>query len=214
MQSKFKRAQVEPSDPILEFGRTAPVMQPLGLPAKVFLWSVAVFLVLGAFNVLFGGIQGGSYAFHRVQDTLLSLVAWKVEVFWWLGAIMLLVLAFVARYSLPTILVPVMGAGEKEARTITVWYRPGSFRVESDMAYWKEGSKEARINKTFVSRLHGMGFMLTTPVLRRVDEARGVIYYETVGLEASRLEAQGERERILARQVLILRSLLEQGDGL
>jgi hypothetical protein len=200
----FKRKEPEPeADKLAAFMR-AP-KEPLSWPVKVF-FAVAMALPLFmAYNVMFGGLTGAGYAWFGGVDAVWSVVAWRIELYGWLALPGLAVAAFFLRYALPTVILSVLGAGEHEAHTKEVWYNPFSMRVEGDFSTWREGAYTAKINKAYLKKLHGFGFHVIQPVLRRVDERSRLVLYETQDLEASKLEASGARERMLLEELTRLR---------
>jgi hypothetical protein len=152
---------------------------------EVVTWTLLL-VGIGVFflNYVLGGLDGVAYAWYEAQQAALDFVSWRLDVYALVLAPTIAVVAYLLRHALPIIEIPVLGAGNLEARVIRKWYWPGSFRIEDAEASWREGRWRGFVNKALIARTGFLGYLIVQPVERNVSEADREVTYDTATVPA------------------------------
>ncbi len=136
-------------------------------------------LLLFAYDYILGGSQATGYLWFQARVALMDFLAWRIEAFVWILVPLVAFLTVALRGVLPVIEIPVMHGDHGEAQWVKRWYFPGTLRTKDDLWTWREGRYSAHVHRRNLARRGALGWAVTVPVERYVNETELEVTYDT-----------------------------------
>lgn len=136
-------------------------------------------LLLYAYDYLLTGSQGTGILWYQTRTAALEFLSWRIQAYVWVLVPLVGILTVLLRGVLPVIEIPIVSGNHAEARWVKHWYIPGTLRSEGDQWTWREGRYRAYIDRRHLARRGTLGWGVTVPVERTINDADGEVLYDT-----------------------------------